>query len=173
MPCLIGCIALVAPRFLIVILAIFTRYLHDAYDTWIWPLLGALFYGFTFANPLGRWLTNRSLSRVRQPGMDLIEGFRTVRHVDNWRYLRVLVRSARNGVRVFAPYRGRVDIVYGQRTFAAVRRSLDDWCALWPDLVAVELGGVGHMPMHEAPRAVSDAVFRAASVPALGPGGGA
>jgi TRAP-type C4-dicarboxylate transport system permease small subunit len=47
MPCLIGCIALVAPRFLIVILAIFTRYLHDAYDTWIWPLLGALFAPYT------------------------------------------------------------------------------------------------------------------------------
>lgn len=136
-----------------------------------WPVLGALFYGFTFANPLGRWLTNRGLSRVRQPGMDLIEGFRTVRHVDNWRYLRVLVRSARDGVGVFAPYRGRVDVVYGQRTFAAVRRSLDDWRGLWPDLVEVELGGVGHMPMHEAPRAVSDAVFRAPSTRALASGG--
>jgi pimeloyl-ACP methyl ester carboxylesterase len=131
-----------------------------------WPVLGALFYGFTFANPIGRWLTNRSLSRVRQPGMDLIEGFRTVRHVDNWRYLRALVRSAREGFRVFAPYSGRVDILYGQRTFSAVRRSLDDWRSLWPDLIEVELAGAGHMPIHEAPGAVSDAVFGSATAPA-------
>jgi len=125
-----------------------------------WPVVGALFYAATFANPVGRWVTNRGLSKVRSKDMDLIEGFRTVRHRDNLRYLRVLVRSAREGFRVFAPFRGRVDVVHGQNTFAAVLRSLDDWRSLWPDLVRVELRGVGHMPIHEAPAALTEAVFQ-------------
>jgi len=40
MPCLIGCLALFAPRVTIILVAIFSRYLHDAYDTLLWPILG-------------------------------------------------------------------------------------------------------------------------------------
>ncbi len=40
MPCLIGCLALVAPRFAIILVVIFSDYLGAAYQTVLWPLLG-------------------------------------------------------------------------------------------------------------------------------------
>ena len=40
MPCLIGCLALVAPRFAIILVVIFSDYLGAAYQTVHWPLLG-------------------------------------------------------------------------------------------------------------------------------------
>jgi len=47
MPCILGCIALSFPRLVIVILAIFTTYLHDAYRGPLWPILGFIFMPFT------------------------------------------------------------------------------------------------------------------------------
>lgn len=124
-----------------------------------WPLVGGLLYLFTFANPFGRALTNRGLSDVRKAETDLIEGFRTVRHGDAWRYLRLLVRSAREGIAGFGGYAGRVDILFGERTFPAVRRSVDDWRGLWPHLVAHEIPGAGHLPVHEAPHDMARLIF--------------
>lgn len=46
MPCLIALIALFTPRLVIVLLAIFSTYLSDAYDTVLWPLLGFFFMPF-------------------------------------------------------------------------------------------------------------------------------
>jgi len=40
MPCLLGCIALVAPRLTIVLVVIFSDYIGRAYETTLWPLLG-------------------------------------------------------------------------------------------------------------------------------------
>jgi len=40
MPCLLGCLALATPRFVIILVAIFSHYLHDAYQTVFWPVLG-------------------------------------------------------------------------------------------------------------------------------------
>jgi len=45
--CLIGLIALVLPRVAILLLAIFTRFMHDAYDTFLWPVLGFVFMPYT------------------------------------------------------------------------------------------------------------------------------
>lgn len=47
MGCLLLLLALVTPRFLIVVLAIFTKYLHQAFDTALWPILGFFFAPFT------------------------------------------------------------------------------------------------------------------------------
>jgi hypothetical protein len=41
--CLLGCVTLLTPRVLILLLAIFTAYIDRAFDTFIWPLLGFLF----------------------------------------------------------------------------------------------------------------------------------
>jgi hypothetical protein len=43
MGCLMGLLALITPRFIMVVLWIFTDYLSRAFDTFIWPLLGFLF----------------------------------------------------------------------------------------------------------------------------------
>ena len=42
MPCLVGCLALVAPRVVIVLVWLLSDYLHRAYETVIWPVLGFL-----------------------------------------------------------------------------------------------------------------------------------
>jgi hypothetical protein len=47
MPCFVGCIALVAPRFAIVLVVIFSDYIGRAYDTVFWPLLGFVFMPLT------------------------------------------------------------------------------------------------------------------------------
>jgi hypothetical protein len=43
MPIVVGCLALAAPRFAIVLVVIFSDYIGRAYETTIWPLLGFLF----------------------------------------------------------------------------------------------------------------------------------
>jgi len=47
MPCFIGCLALAAPRFAIVLVVIFSDYLGSAYQTMLWPLLGFFFMPLT------------------------------------------------------------------------------------------------------------------------------
>jgi hypothetical protein len=47
MPCLVGCLALFMPRLAIILVAIFSNYLSEAYDSWIWPVLGFFFLPLT------------------------------------------------------------------------------------------------------------------------------
>ncbi len=47
MGCLIGCLALVTPRFAIVLVVIFSNYIGHAYQTFLWPFLGFLFMPMT------------------------------------------------------------------------------------------------------------------------------
>ena len=47
MRCLLGCLSLLTPRVVIVLLWLFTDYLSAAYDVVIWPLLGFFFLPIT------------------------------------------------------------------------------------------------------------------------------
>jgi hypothetical protein len=47
MPIVIGCLALMAPRFAIVLVVIFGDYIGRAYETLVWPFLGFLFMPLT------------------------------------------------------------------------------------------------------------------------------
>jgi hypothetical protein len=48
MPCLIGCLALAFPRFAVFLVWLFGgNYLTRAFDSFIWPLLGFLFFPLT------------------------------------------------------------------------------------------------------------------------------
>jgi hypothetical protein len=47
MPCLLGCLALVAPRLVIGLVWLFSDYLGRAYETWLWPILGFVFMPVT------------------------------------------------------------------------------------------------------------------------------
>ncbi|NJK89662.1 MAG: alpha/beta hydrolase [Myxococcales bacterium] len=135
-----------------------------AYAPWYFSifdhfLVGRLFYLLTFANPLGRWMTNRSLGSLRSPTTDLVEGFRSVRHFDNWSFLRAVMSVGRKGVHQFASYAGEVDLLVGERTFHAVERSIPQWTELWPHARSQKIRGAGHLPVHEAPEAVARAIF--------------
>ena len=47
MPCCLGLLALVAPRFVILLVVVFSDYIGTAYDTWIVPFLGFFFVPLT------------------------------------------------------------------------------------------------------------------------------
>jgi len=46
-PFFVGCLALSAPRFAIVLVVLFSNYLGRAYQTTLWPFLGFLFMPLT------------------------------------------------------------------------------------------------------------------------------
>jgi hypothetical protein len=47
MPCLIGCLALSAPRFAIILVVLFSNYIGRAYESPFWPFVGFLFMPLT------------------------------------------------------------------------------------------------------------------------------
>jgi hypothetical protein len=47
MPLLVGCLALAAPRFAIVLVVLFSNYMGRAYETVFWPFIGFLFLPLT------------------------------------------------------------------------------------------------------------------------------
>ena len=47
MPCLVGCLALSAPRFAIVLVVLFSDYIGRAFGTVFWPFIGFLFMPLT------------------------------------------------------------------------------------------------------------------------------
>jgi hypothetical protein len=47
MPLVVGCLALLAPRFAIVLVVLLSDYIGRAYDSMLWPLLGFLFMPLT------------------------------------------------------------------------------------------------------------------------------
>ena len=55
MPCLLGCIALSAPRFVIAVLFLFTRYLEGPFATNFWPFVGFVFLPMTTLGWAASW----------------------------------------------------------------------------------------------------------------------
>jgi hypothetical protein len=47
MPFIVGCFALLTPRFAIVLVVLFSDYIGRAYETTVWPFLGFLFVPLT------------------------------------------------------------------------------------------------------------------------------
>ncbi|MEM1022528.1 MAG: alpha/beta fold hydrolase [Myxococcota bacterium] len=134
----------------------FAPWYFGIFDT---PLLGPLFYGLSFMNPIGRWLTNQGVRRHRSAETDLIEGFKEVRHASNLAYLRLLVQNSRVDFRRFEAYPGPVDLLRGRRTFPAVAAGVPKWRGVWPHLRDVVIDEAGHLPIFEATGEVARWVF--------------
>src|SRR5215831_16736171 len=47
MPCFVGCLAVFMPRLALVLVWLFSNYLGEAYQTFLWPLLGFFFLPLT------------------------------------------------------------------------------------------------------------------------------
>lgn len=118
---------------------------------------GRYAYYSTFANPVGRWLTNVSLKRRRAATSDLTRSFGLVNHTISQRYLALLAEI--KDVAQFDNLRMPIDIVYGEKTFSAVKQSVARWKAVWPHASATELRGAGHLPIEEATKQLSEIVF--------------
>ena len=119
---------------------------------------GKVAYYSTFANPLGRWLTNRSLARRRTAHSDLTRSFSEVNHATALAHLGLLAEI--KSVRRFASLTMPIDLVYGARTFRAVKQSIAIWCDLWPQAHALELSGAGHLPIEEATVELARIIFK-------------
>jgi pimeloyl-ACP methyl ester carboxylesterase len=144
--------------------------LIDPFAYWPWyfkvfvaPSFGRYAYFSTFANPVGRWLANRSLKSKRAGQSHLTQSFAEVNHEAVYRYL--LLLTGIDGVEQFSELRMPIDIVYGARTFVAVKKSLEIWRAIWPQARCRELPGAGHLPIEEATEQLSEIIFSLASEP--------
>jgi pimeloyl-ACP methyl ester carboxylesterase len=133
-----------------------------AYLPWYFKIflnkrIGRYAYYSTFANPVGRWLTNLSLSGHRTAETNLTESFVSVSHDVAYRYLALMGDIGDIGR--FSRMRLPVDLVYGARTFGAIKKSIDMWRAVWPHARGHELAGAGHLPIQEATAQLSEIVF--------------
>ncbi len=138
--------------------------LIDAFAFWPWYFRvftargwGRYAYACAFANPVGRWIANRSLASKRAGDSDLTEGFARARHEVALRYLDLVgqFQSAEEFSALSLP----VDVVFGARSFGAVRESAAVWRGLWPWARIWELKGAGHLPIREAAQALGEIVF--------------
>jgi pimeloyl-ACP methyl ester carboxylesterase len=114
-------------------------------------------YDATFANPLGRWLTNQSLRGRRAGAADLTASFAAVDHEAARRHLALYEEIG--GVEIFRGMTTPVEIAYGERTFGAVKRSLTLWRDVLPGARVRELRGAGHQPFAEATAQVAKVIF--------------
>ena len=137
-----------------------------AYVPWYFKVFvetsfGKYAYYSTFANPLGRWLTNLSLSRHRQPETSLTASFASVNHEASYQYLVLL--SQIGGIDQLPQIQTPMEIGYGARTFGAVKKSIVHWQHRYPQARRWELAGAGHLPLAEATEQLSRMIFGAAS----------
>ncbi len=123
-----------------------------------WGTFGRNAYYTTFANPLGRFITNNALRKRRRPETNLTSAFVKVDHAVAHRYLCLMLTLADS--RRFKSLQVDVDIVHGDRTFAAVRRSLDIWREVFPGVRIHELQGAGHEPIREATAQLAGILFQ-------------
>jgi pimeloyl-ACP methyl ester carboxylesterase len=130
------------------------------FQLFLLPLLGYLIYATAFANPIGRGITNFFLQNKRAGDTDLTESFAGVDHRVTWRYLKMLFECGRPGQ--FQGMGIPVDILYGEKTFSAVRRSVQEWKEALPQAKVKELSGVGHLPIAEGTGEVAKVVFKVA-----------
>jgi pimeloyl-ACP methyl ester carboxylesterase len=122
------------------------------------PLFGLLMYGVTFANPLGRWITDLFLKERRGSDVSLTESFVRVDHRVSLATLRMFERAGEP-----EQFRGMdipVEIIRGEKTFTAVKQAVERWKGVWPEMSVHILAGVGHLPIEEASEAVRKIVFQ-------------
>ncbi len=114
-------------------------------------------YNTTFANPVGRFMTNLFAGGREDRSTDMTESFRVVDHEVTYRYLQFF--GELSGVSTYSPLKADVSIVTGEKTFAAVRKSVLMWREIWPDASVVNIADCGHLPIREAPRQLVEAFF--------------
>ena len=119
--------------------------------------IGWYAYYTTFANPIGRWMTNLSLRKHRANDAHLTRSFAETNHQTTYRYLQLLVEGG--GAKQFNCIPIPIVIVYGEKTFSAVRKSLSLWKEILPNVTFLELNGAGHLPIEEATSDLANILF--------------
>ncbi len=122
------------------------------------PLFGKVAYYSTFANPLGRVVTNLSLRGHRAQETDLTHSFRRIDHAVSYRYLEML--TGIGSIERWANIELETDLIHGARTFSAIKQSMDMWQRMWPHARVHTLVAAGHLPILESTEELSRLLFR-------------
>lgn len=132
-------------------------YLPRYFRLFISEGFGRRAYNATFANPFGRWLTNQALRGRRDEETDLTATFNSTNHEAARSYLKLF--ASIDGLEQFREVRAAVDIVYGEKSFGAVRRSVAMLQNVLPHARIFQLADAGHMPIEEASEQLSQIIF--------------
>lgn len=132
-------------------------YLPGYFRLFLGDGFGRRAYQATFANPVGRWLTNKTLNAGLQNQTDMTASFGEVDHEVARRYLELF--AAMGGLEQFSSVTTTVDLVYGEHTFNAVKKSVVLFQNAIPHARAIPLEGARHMPITEATVPLSRIIF--------------
>ena len=114
-------------------------------------------YNATFANSFGRWLTNQALRGRRDVETDLTAAFSSTNHEAARSYLKLF--ASIDGLEQFKEMSTAVDLVYGQKSFGAVKRSVAMLQNVLPHARVFQLADAGHLPIEEAGEQLSQIIF--------------
>lgn len=133
-----------------------------AYVPWYFKLFlikgfGRNAYNATFATSIGRMMTNEALKHRRTGDSHLTASFEKINHDSVYRYLEMMNQVG--DIHQFSTLNMPITLVYGEKTFTAVKKSIALWKSVWPHASTVKLAGAGHLPIEEAPRQLASIVF--------------
>ncbi|MCL4694496.1 MAG: alpha/beta fold hydrolase [Candidatus Hydrogenedentes bacterium] len=132
-------------------------YMPLYFKVFTWGEFGRRAYYSTFANPLGRYFTNAALRGKRTANSNLTQSFESVDHefvLDVLRAFRAVPHWDS-----FSDLTLPVDLAHGDRSFAAIKKSVAIWKAVWPHAQVHPLAGAGHNPLIEAAEQVAAIAF--------------
>ncbi len=142
-------------------------YLPRYFKLFVSEGFGRRAYDATFANAFGRWLTNQALRGRRTDETDLTASFGATDHEAARHYLKLF--AAMDAVEQFSNVRAPVALVYGERTFGAVKRSVTRLQSVLQHAHVETLKGAGHVPLAEATEQLSRIIFAPAADAELKP----
>ncbi len=119
--------------------------------------VGALAYRLTFDSAVGRAIVNAALRFRRTKQSNLMESFSDKNSATTRAYLKNLAMLP--GPHRYAALTNPVTLVWGERTFSAVRRSVAVWKKYLPVKRACCIRGAGHLLLDEAPDMVAPLIF--------------
>ena len=89
---------------------------------------------------------------------DFTNAFVNLDHDVTLHYLRLLSRV--DIYQYFGSLKMAIDILYGEHTFDAVRRSIEIFSRLLPQVKVRKLKGVGHLPMIKGAKQLAEIIFQ-------------
>lgn len=114
-------------------------------------------YNATFANPVGRWITNQSLRGKRSNETDMTATFNSVNHEVVRKYLTLFAEMGEP--EQFCNVETRVNLIYGRNSFGAVKRSVTRFESVLPNAQTFQLENGGHQLMEESADELCDIIF--------------
>lgn len=114
-------------------------------------------YASTFMSPVGRKITDRILSSMQTSDTDFTGAFVEADHALIQNYLQLF--ASLDGKKVFEHFEVEVEIALGEKTFGAVKKSVQQIKAQWTNAPIHELARTGHLPLIKGARELRRIIF--------------